>query len=352
MTGIPLTRLEKAEAERLLQHGGRARQGRDQPGRRDQGHRALGAALALGPQGPAPADGLVRLPRPLGRRARRYLCKQLAKFMFGDEDAVITIDMSEYMEKHNASRLVGAPPGYVGYEEGGQLTEKVRRRPVLGGAARRDREGPPRRLQHAAADHGGRPADRLVRPPRRLQNVILIMTSQPRLGRSSRPAGLGFGKADQQQSAEDRKRRMKADVMIGGRAPLPARVPEPRRRADRLQPAHARGPAAHRRAAAQRRARAPARAAASRLELDQKAVDFLIGKGFSEDFGARPLRRAIERFVEDPLAEQLLRFEGKAYLIRVTVAEDQKSLLFQQEQAARPDPLPEHEPVTAGDSPR
>jgi ATP-dependent Clp protease ATP-binding subunit ClpC len=60
---------------------------------------------------------------------KTYLCKQLAKFMFGSEDAVITMDMSEYMEKHNASRLVGAPPGYVGYEEGGQLTEKVRRRP-------------------------------------------------------------------------------------------------------------------------------------------------------------------------------------------------------------------------------
>ena len=73
----------------------------------------MGSFLFLGPSGVG----------------KTFLCKQLAKFMFGDEDAMITMDMSEYMEKHNASRLVGAPPGYVGFEEGGQLTEQVRRRP-------------------------------------------------------------------------------------------------------------------------------------------------------------------------------------------------------------------------------
>ena len=74
------------------------------------------------------------------------LAKSLAEFMFGNADALISIDMSEYMEKHNVSRLIGAPPGYVGYEEGGQLTEKIRRRPLRGAPPRRDREGPPRRL--------------------------------------------------------------------------------------------------------------------------------------------------------------------------------------------------------------
>jgi len=128
MTGIPLTRLEKAEAERLLQMEvelgstvinqedavraiaravRRSRSGLKDP------RRPMGSFVFLGPSGVG----------------KTYLCKQLAKFMFGTEDAVITMDMSEYMEKHNASRLVGAPPGYVGYEEGGQLTEKVRRRP-------------------------------------------------------------------------------------------------------------------------------------------------------------------------------------------------------------------------------
>src|SRR5688572_400471 len=128
MTGIPLTRLEKAEAERLLHmedelghqviHQDEAIKAiarsvrRSRSGLKDP-RRPMGTFLFLGPSGVG----------------KTYLCKQLAKFMFGDQDAVITMDMSEYMEKHNASRLVGAPPGYVGYEEGGQLTEKVRRRP-------------------------------------------------------------------------------------------------------------------------------------------------------------------------------------------------------------------------------
>ena len=128
MTGIPLTRLEKAEAERLLAmedelstvvvHQDEAIKAiarsvrRSRSGLKDP-RRPMGSFIFLGPSGVG----------------KTYLCKQLAKFMFGNEDAVTTMDMSEYMEKHNASRLVGAPPGYVGYEEGGQLTEKVRRRP-------------------------------------------------------------------------------------------------------------------------------------------------------------------------------------------------------------------------------
>jgi ATP-dependent Clp protease ATP-binding subunit ClpC len=80
--------------------------------------------------------------------------------MFGDSDALVHIDMSEYMEKHNVSRLIGAPPGYVGYEEGGQLTEKIRRRPYAVVLARRNRKGAPRRVQHDAASDGRRPFDR------------------------------------------------------------------------------------------------------------------------------------------------------------------------------------------------
>ena len=128
MTGIPLTRLEKEEAERLLQMENELSRAvinqdeaisaiaravrRSRSGLKDP-RRPTGSFIFLGPSGVG----------------KTFLCKQLAKFMFGTEDAVITMDMSEYMEKHNASRLVGAPPGYVGYEEGGQLTERVRRRP-------------------------------------------------------------------------------------------------------------------------------------------------------------------------------------------------------------------------------
>src|SRR5881396_900484 len=128
MTGVPLTRLEKEEAQRLLELENelhkrvvsqdeaikaiaktirRARSGLKDP------HRPMGSFLFLGPSGVG----------------KTLLSKALAEFMFGDEDALIAIDMSEYMEKHNVSRLIGAPPGYVGYEEGGQLTERIRRRP-------------------------------------------------------------------------------------------------------------------------------------------------------------------------------------------------------------------------------
>ena len=128
MTGVPLTRLEKEEAQRLLELENelhkrvvsqdeaikaisktirRARSGLKDP------HRPMGSFLFLGPSGVG----------------KTLLSKALAEFMFGDEDALVAIDMSEYMEKHNVSRLIGAPPGYVGYEEGGQLTERIRRRP-------------------------------------------------------------------------------------------------------------------------------------------------------------------------------------------------------------------------------
>jgi ATP-dependent Clp protease ATP-binding subunit ClpC len=128
ITGIPLQRLEKGEAERLLQMENQLHQSvvsqdsaisaicravrRSRSGLKDP-RRPMGSFLFLGPTGVG----------------KTHLAKQIAKFMFGSEDALIQIDMSEYMEKHNVSRLVGAPPGYVGYEEGGQLTEKVRRRP-------------------------------------------------------------------------------------------------------------------------------------------------------------------------------------------------------------------------------
>ena len=115
--------------------------------------RPIGSFLFLGPTGVGKTE----------------LARALAEFMFDSEDAMVRIDMSEYMEKHAVARLIGAPPGYVGYEEGGQLTEAVRRRPYSRGPARRDREGAPRRLQHAAAGDGRRAPDRRPGPHGRLQ---------------------------------------------------------------------------------------------------------------------------------------------------------------------------------------
>ena len=129
MTGVPLTRLEKEEAQRLLELENELHKRVVSPGRSDQGDRQDDPPGAQRPEGSASSDGQLPVPRALAASARRCCRKALAEFMFGDEDALVQIDMSEYMEKHNVSRLIGAPPGYVGYEEGGQLTERIRRRP-------------------------------------------------------------------------------------------------------------------------------------------------------------------------------------------------------------------------------
>ena len=308
MTGIPLTRLEKAEAERLLQmeaelgkvviHQDDAIKAiarsvrRSRSGLKDP-RRPMGSFLFLGPSGVG----------------KTYLCKQLAKFMFGDEDAVITMDMSEYMEKHNASRLVGAPPGYVGYEEGGQLTEKVRRRPysvVLLDEIEKAHPDVFNMLlqimeEGRLTDSFGRHVD--------FKNVILIMTSN--LGSQQMKAGsqLGFGRLETgEASSEDRKKRITADVMIEVERHF---RPEFLNRVDELIIFNALTHEDLTTIVHLQLDEVRSRLAEHDLELELQpaAIDFLIEKGFHEDYGARPLRRAIERFIEDPLAETLLRGE-------------------------------------------
>jgi ATP-dependent Clp protease ATP-binding subunit ClpC len=345
MTGIPLTRLEKAETERLLAM-------EDELGKvvihQDDAIKAIARSVRRS------RSGLKDPRRPMGSFiflgpsgvGKTYLCKQLAKFMFGDEDAVITMDMSEYMEKHNASRLVGAPPGYVGYEEGGQLTEKVRRRPysvVLLDEIEKAHPDVFNMLlqimeEGRLTDSFGRHVD--------FKNVILIMTSNLGSAQLKSGTGLGFGKVDVEQSEEDKKRRMKADVMSEVERHF---RPEFLNRVDELiifNPLS--------RTDLQRIINLQLSDVLTRLrdrgisvELDQKAADYLIDQGFSEDYGARPLRRAIERHIEDPLAEQLLRSEGKSsFVIRVTTSEDGKELFFDQEETPIPDPgASDEEPV-------
>jgi ATP-dependent Clp protease ATP-binding subunit ClpC len=347
MTGIPLTRLEKAEAERLLQmeaelgsvviHQNEAIKAiarsvrRSRSGLKDP-RRPMGSFIFLGPSGVG----------------KTYLCKQLAKFMFGNEDAVITMDMSEYMEKHNASRLVGAPPGYVGYEEGGQLTEKVRRRPysvVLLDEIEKAHPDVFNMLlqimeEGRLTDSFGRHVD--------FRNVILIMTSN--LGSQQMKSGtrLGFDRVSSgtsRPSEEERQKRMKADVMIEVeryfRPEFLNRIDElivfnPLSHEDLQRIVHLQLNDVRKRLTEK----------GVRLELDQAAIDFLIGKGYSDDYGARPLRRAIERFIEDPLAELLLRssFSDKIP-IQVRVSEDGQSLTFTQSGTPA-------EPVQAGAAPQ
>ena len=350
MTGIPLTRLEKAEAERLLQMEDelsnivinqddaisaiarsirRSRSGLKDP------KRPTGSFLFLGPSGVG----------------KTYLCKQLAQFLFGDEEAVITMDMSEYMEKHNASRLVGAPPGYVGYEEGGQLTEQVRRRPysvVLLDEIEKAHPDVFNMLlqimeEGRLTDSYGRHVD--------FCNVVLIMTSN--LGAQNMKAGskLGFDRVVEKSEAkeDERKKQIKNDVMIEVERHF---RPEFLNRLDELVVFN---PLTH--TDLQRIVHLQLAEVQTRLEekgvtlkLDEPAIDYLITKGFNEDYGARPLRRAIERFIEDPLAEGVLRGDFEiSKTVSVSVAEDTEGFTFTQEATVEPTPEPEPEPAAAGD---
>ena len=167
-TGIPVSRLVEGEVEKLIHMEERLHL---RVIGQDEAVQAVSDALRRSRAGLSDPDrpiGTFLFLGPTGV-GKTELARALAEFMFDSQDAMVRIDMSEYMEKHSVARLVGAPPGYVGYEEGGQLTEAVRRRPVLRGAARRDREGPQRRLQHPAAGDGRRPPDGRPGPHRGLQ---------------------------------------------------------------------------------------------------------------------------------------------------------------------------------------
>ena len=319
MTGVPLTRLEKEEAQRLLELENelhkrvvsqdeaiktisktirRARSGLKDP------HRPMGTFLFLGPSGVG----------------KTLLSKALAEFMFGDEDALVQIDMSEYMEKHNVSRLIGAPPGYVGYEEGGQLTERIRRRPysvVLLDEVEKAHPDVFNMLlqimeEGRLTDSFGRHVD--------FRNVVMIMTSNigaDLIKGGVQPFGLaGRGKGTrEEQTYEKMKETLMKEIeryfrpeFIGrlddvivfkplSRENLESIVEMELKKVTKRLVDHG-----------------------LKIEVSTEAKEFLIEKGTNTDFGARPLRRAIEQHVEDPLSEEILRgsFKGKD-LIRITV---------------------------------
>ncbi|MBL8736163.1 MAG: ATP-dependent Clp protease ATP-binding subunit [Planctomycetes bacterium] len=332
MTGIPLNRLDQAEAERLINmekelgkdviNQERAITAiakavrRSRAGLKDP-NRPMGSFVFLGPSGVG----------------KTWLSKCLARFMFGSEDAIIQIDMSEYMEKHNASRLVGAPPGFVGYEEGGQLTEKVRRRPYSVVLLDEIEKAHPDIFnmllqimeEGRLTDSFGRHID--------FRNVILIMTSNIGANLIKNSTGLGFGKGA--QSGTDKMR-----DMIMGEVERHFR-PEFINRLDEIVIFNQLG-----RDDMQNIVENELRKVNSRLkqkghvlEVDQTVIDWLIEKSFHEDFGARPLKRGIEKHLEDPLSEQVLRGALETpYTIRALVVDGEVKF----EMTARPvEPKPE-----------
>jgi ATP-dependent Clp protease ATP-binding subunit ClpC len=248
--------------------------------------------------------------------------------MFGDEDALIQLDMSEYMEKHNVSRLIGAPPGYVGYEEGGQLTEKIRRRPysvvLLDEIEKAHPDVFNMLLQIMEEGHltdsFGRKVD--------FKNTILIMTTN---AGANRIMSGGFGlqalaARDQERGYEHMKKEVMSELERFFRPEFLGRLDEVvvfrRLGRDELK-------AIVEIELTKVRERLSERGL--KLELTDESKELLIEKGGDVDYGARPLRRAIGQYIEDPLSEELLRgaFEGNN-LITVTVKEvgDQKQLDF------------------------
>jgi ATP-dependent Clp protease ATP-binding subunit ClpC len=239
---------------------------------------------------------------------KTHLAKSLAEFIFGDADALVQIDMSEYMEKHNVSRLIGAPPGYVGYEEGGQLTERIRRRPYAVVLLDEIEKAHPDVFhmllqimeEGRLTDSFGRHVD--------FKNTILIMTTNAGADAIKNQTSFGFMKRDEDVTYEKMKEMLKVEIDKYFRPEFLNRVDDvivfrPLTREDlrRIIDIEL------------SKVRQRLQEVGLALELTNEAKDFLIDKGYNPDFGARPLRRAVENFVEDPLSEELLKgeFKGK-----------------------------------------
>jgi ATP-dependent Clp protease ATP-binding subunit ClpC len=335
MTGIPLTRLEKEEAARLLeleselhkkvisQHEAisavarsvrRSRSGMKDP------NRPMGSFIFLGPSGVG----------------KTLLAKTLAEFMFGDEDAMITIDMSEYMEKHNVSRLIGAPPGYVGYEEGGQLTERIRRRPYAVVLLDEIEKAHPDVFnmllqimeEGRLTDSFGRHVD--------FRNVIMIMTSNIGADRITSQDPFGFIKRDDEITYQKMKDMLTSELERNFRPEFINRIDEvvvfhKLTHADMLNVVDLELAKVNKRL----------KNKGLTIELSPEAKELLVEKGTDEKFGARPLRRTLSSMIEDPLAEDILRskYAGKNKIL-VSVAgtkeADDQHFVFEGADAGKP----------------
>ena len=305
-TGIPLSRMEKKENEKLLSMEFELQKaviGQDIASvsvaralRRSRAdlkdpRRPIGSFLFVGPTGVG----------------KTMLAKQLALQMFGNQDALIQIDMSEYMEKFAVSRLVGSPPGYVGYEEGGQLTEAVRRKPYAVILFDEIEKAHPDALQLLLQImEDGRLTDSLGRVVD-FRNTIIIMTSNVGAQLLQRQTSMGFAAAGSSfNDAEKMREKVLEEAKRVFKPEFLNRISDiiffrPLDKADLIKIVELE--------TAQFAKRLTDRKIA--LEFTQGAKDLLIEKGYDEKYGARPLRRAVEHYLEDPLAEALLRGEVK-----------------------------------------
>jgi len=322
ISGVPLERMSEGELARLLkleetlkgvvvgqepavQAVARALR-RSRADLKDP-RRPIGTFIFLGPTGVG----------------KTLLAKAIAERMFGDEKALIQIDMSEYVEKFNVSRLVGSPPGYVGHEEGGQLTERVRRRPysvVLFDEVEKAHPDVMHMMLQILEE--GKLTDSLGRQVD-FRNTVVILTSNLGFDFARSNKGLGFARGTEADDFERLKSQLLAEARMVFKPELLNRFDDiiVFRKLERedvakildLELARVRG-------------RLDARGVT--LEISPEAMAFLIAKGYDPALGARPLRRAIERHVEDPLSDELLRSGFKAGPIRVEAQPDGAGLTF------------------------
>jgi ATP-dependent Clp protease ATP-binding subunit ClpC len=320
-TGVPLSRMEQQDMDRLL------RVSDELKGKvigQDEAVYAMGKALRR-----SRAD-LKDPKRPIGSFiflgptgvGKTHLAKTLAQYMFGDESALIQIDMSEYMDAHNVSRLVGAPPGYVGYEEGGQLSEKVRRRPysvVLFDEIEKAHPDIWNILLQILED--GVVTDSLGRKVD-FRNTIIIMTSNVGADLIRKNMVMGFGVKSDEHSYEQMKDKMLTEAK---------RVfkPEFLNRLDDIIVFHSLTRDDLTKIVDIEVSKVLTRLKPRQItfRLTPEATAYLIEKGYDPAYGARPLRRAVERYLEDPMAEEILRGTIKNGDF-VVVGEKDKALTF------------------------
>jgi ATP-dependent Clp protease ATP-binding subunit ClpC len=301
-TGIPVFKLTEAETQKLVRM------------EEELHKRVIGQDVAITAVSKAirrSRAGIKDPKRPAGSFiflgpsgvGKTELARTLAEFLFGDEDAMVRIDMSEYMEKHSVSRLVGSPPGYVGYDEGGQLTEAVRRKPYSVLLLDEIEKAHPdvfnillQILEDGRlTDAQGRTVD--------FRNSIVIMTSNIGAKDIARNTPLGFSVSDETGiSYEEMKDRIMGELKKVFR-------PEFLNRIDEVIVFHKLSRDEIKEIVELMVARVRAQVAEHELQLDlnEDANEFLADVGFDPAMGARPLRRAIQRYVEDPLADEVLR---------------------------------------------
>ncbi|MCW1924322.1 ATP-dependent Clp protease ATP-binding subunit [Luteolibacter arcticus] len=324
-TGVPLRRMEEKEAEKLLKMES------ELEGRvigQDEAVKAISKALRRSRadlKDPRRPIGSFLFLGPTGV-GKTYLARNLAEFMFGDPDSLIQIDMSEYMEKFTSSRLIGSPPGYVGYEEGGQLSEAVRRRPysvVLFDEIEKAHPDVMNLLlqileEGMVTDSLGRKID--------FRNTIIILTSNVGASSIKRQTTLGFGAMSADEGDFEG---MKAKIMEESKRYF---KPEFLNRLDDLVVFHMLEKKDLDKIVDLEIDKLVKRLREKdiTIQLDASARDLLVKKGYDPDYGARPMRRAVERYLEDPLAEALLRGDVKpGDTAKVICPEEKEELVFE-----------------------